>query len=82
MVMDLLGDSLESLYNKCGRKFSLKTVLMLAIQLIDRIEHQHNNHFLHRDIKPDNFLMVSARAHPTRAKAILLARCMFRCILL
>jgi len=57
MVMDLLGDSLESLYNKCGRKFSLKTVLMLAIQLIDRIEHQHNNHFLHRDIKPDNFLM-------------------------
>lgn len=57
MVMNLLGSSLESLYQKCGRKFSMKTVLMLAIQLIDRIEHQHNNHFLHRDIKPDNFLM-------------------------
>jgi len=57
MVMELLGHSLESLYVKCGRRFSLKTVLMLAIQLIDRIEHQHKNHFLHRDIKPDNFLM-------------------------
>jgi len=52
MVMELLGHSLESLYVKCGRRFSLKTVLMLAIQLIDRIEHQHKNHFLHRDIKP------------------------------
>mmetsp|Transcript_13612 Transcript_13612/g.33317 ORF Transcript_13612/g.33317 Transcript_13612/m.33317 type:complete len:387 (-) Transcript_13612:577-1737(-) len=57
MVMELLGSSLESLYVKCGRRFSMKTVLMLAIQLIDRIEHQHKNHFLHRDIKPDNFLM-------------------------
>mmetsp|Transcript_1710 Transcript_1710/g.2131 ORF Transcript_1710/g.2131 Transcript_1710/m.2131 type:complete len:383 (-) Transcript_1710:152-1300(-) len=57
MVMELLGSSLESLYVKCGRRFTMKTVLMLAIQLIDRIEHQHKNHFLHRDIKPDNFLM-------------------------
>mmetsp|Transcript_34144 Transcript_34144/g.67266 ORF Transcript_34144/g.67266 Transcript_34144/m.67266 type:complete len:610 (+) Transcript_34144:43-1872(+) len=57
MVMELLGDSLETLYNKCGRKFSLKTVLMLAIQILHRIEHQHNNHYLHRDIKPDNFVM-------------------------
>lgn len=57
MVMDLLGDSLETLYNKCKRKFSLKTVLMLAVQLIDRVQHQHENHYLHRDIKPDNFLM-------------------------
>ena len=57
MVMELLGDSLETLYNKCSRKFSLKTVTMLAIQLLHRIEHHHTNHYLHRDIKPDNFLM-------------------------
>ena len=53
--MDLMGPSLEDLFDKTLRKFSLKTVLMLIDQMISRIEYIHNRHFIHRDIKPDNF---------------------------
>ena len=57
MVMDLLGPSLADLFNYCGKKFSLKTTCMLADQMLQRIEQIHKKNYIHRDIKPDNFLM-------------------------
>jgi serine/threonine protein kinase len=61
LVMELLGPSLEDLFVYCGNKFSYKTTMMLADQMVRRVQHLHEHYLVHRDIKPDNFLMGTQR---------------------
>jgi serine/threonine protein kinase len=55
--MELLGQSLENLFQAQNKSFSIKTACMLGIQMIDRIEYVHSRKIIHRDIKPDNFVI-------------------------
>lgn len=57
LVLDLLGFSLEDLFSICNRRFTLKTTLMLIDQMLARIETIHSHCYLHRDVKPDNYVI-------------------------
>lgn len=56
MVINLLGDSLQTIKNKRDC-FSLKLVLQIGIQIVELLKTIHENGLVHRDIKPDNFLL-------------------------
>ena len=58
MIIEFLGPNLIDLFKYCSmNKFTLSTVCLLAIQMINRIEYIHNRGIIHRDIKPENFLI-------------------------
>ena len=55
--MELLGKSLEDIFQTQQKKFTIKTVCMIGIQMLDRLEFIHSKNIIHRDIKPDNFVL-------------------------
>ena len=58
LVMQLLDKSLEDIFN-IRKKFSFKTGAMLGYQMLTVLQYIHEKHIIHRDIKPDNFVLGS-----------------------
>lgn len=57
MIMEFLGPALSDLFQFKNKQFSLTTVLLIGIQMLQRIEFIHEKGFIHRDIKPENFVV-------------------------
>ena len=56
LIEPFLGKSLGRLFNENNNKFLLNDVLLIAIQILTRLEFIHNKGIIHCDIKPDNFI--------------------------
>ena len=57
LVMELMGKSLEDIFQNVGKKMSVRCVCNIGYQMIEIMEFIHNKHIIHRDIKPDNFVI-------------------------
>ena len=58
LITEFLGPNILELFEYCGmHKFTISTVCLIALQMLNRIENLHKHNYIHRDIKPENFLI-------------------------
>jgi casein kinase 1 len=57
LVMDLFGENLENVYKKHNNKFSSNTILYIAQKMISCLKTFHGKGYIHRDMKPQNFVI-------------------------
>jgi serine/threonine protein kinase len=57
LVTDLLGPNLEQLFNCCQRRLSLKSLLMVADQLLSCIEYMHKRSIILRNLHPRHLVI-------------------------
>ncbi|KAG2130924.1 putative casein kinase [Suillus bovinus] len=61
LVLDCLGQSLESLFKAYQHSFSHNTIVFIAPQLVCHLQYIHSKHFIHCDLKPDNILIRTGK---------------------
>jgi len=65
MVMERLGPNLDSLFKQHDRHFEQRSILQIALQGVERVQHVHSCFYMHRDIKPQNFMFGLAAQQTT-----------------
>ncbi len=56
MIMEKLGENLDVLHKARNRAFSLKTIALIANEMMKSLKELHAHGYVHRDIKPENIM--------------------------